>query len=103
MESVLIVDQPFGDGVRIVQIQHRAQGGLGQSVCRVSCDGHHKIVIRVARYPDDDFVVAIATDSANALPQATLRPVLDLNDAHAVAEWLVHNQDRFHYSAPEFL
>jgi molybdopterin-guanine dinucleotide biosynthesis protein B len=58
---------------------------------------------RPARYPDDDFVVAIATDSANALPQATLRPVLDLNDAHAVAEWLVHNQDRFHYSAPEFL
>lgn len=58
---------------------------------------------RPARYPDDDFVVAIATDSAQALPQATLRPVLDLNDAHAVAEWLVHNQDRFQYSAPEFL
>ena len=58
---------------------------------------------RPVRYPDDDFVVAIATDSASALPQATLRPVLDLNDAHAVAEWLIHNQDRFHYSAPEFL
>jgi len=58
---------------------------------------------RPARYPDDDFVVAIATDSADALPQATLRPVLDLNDPHAVAEWLIHNQDRFHYSAPEFL
>ncbi|MEN9328905.1 MAG: hypothetical protein RLZZ484_93 [Pseudomonadota bacterium] len=58
---------------------------------------------RPARYPEDDFVVAIATDSADALPQATLRPVLDLNDPHAVAEWLIHNQDRFHYSAPEFL
>jgi molybdopterin-guanine dinucleotide biosynthesis protein B len=58
---------------------------------------------RPARYPDDDFVVAIATDSADALPQTTLRPVLDLNDPHAVAEWLIHNQDRFHYSAPEFL
>ena len=58
---------------------------------------------RPVRYPDDDFVVAIATDSASALPQSTLRPVLDLNDAHAVAEWLIHNQDRFHYSAPEFL
>ncbi len=58
---------------------------------------------RPVRYPDDDFVVAIATDSASALPQTTLRPVLDLNDAHAVAEWLIHNQDRFHYSAPEFL
>ena len=58
---------------------------------------------RPARYPEDDFVVAIATDSAEALPQATLRPVLDLNDPHAVVEWLIHNQDRFHYSAPEFL
>ena len=50
------------------------------------------------RYPDDDFVVAIATDSPGQLPEATLRPVLDLNDADAVADFLVNNQDRFHYS-----
>src|SRR6478735_8945327 len=52
-----------------------------------------------ARYPDDDFTVAIATDSPDRLPEATLRPVLDLNDADAVAQWLVENQDRFEYRA----
>jgi len=50
------------------------------------------------RYMDDDFVVAIATDSPDQLPVATLRPVLDLNDAEAVANFLVNNQDRFDYS-----
>jgi molybdopterin-guanine dinucleotide biosynthesis protein B len=50
-----------------------------------------------ARYPDDDFVVAIATDSPAALPQPTLRPVLDLNDADAMAHWLVDNGHRFDY------
>jgi len=51
------------------------------------------------RYPDDDFVVAIATDSPAQLPEATLRPVLDLNVPDAVAQWLVDNQDRFVYNA----
>ncbi|MES2956388.1 MAG: molybdopterin-guanine dinucleotide biosynthesis protein B [Pseudomonadota bacterium] len=51
------------------------------------------------RYPDDDFVVAIATDSPAQLPQTTLRPVLDLNNAEAVAQWLIDNQDRFVYNA----
>ncbi|MCC2673897.1 MAG: molybdopterin guanine dinucleotide biosynthesis accessory protein MobB [Ramlibacter sp.] len=50
-----------------------------------------------ARYPDDDFVVAIATDSADRLPQETIRPVLDLNAPDALAEWLVGNGDRFEY------
>jgi molybdopterin-guanine dinucleotide biosynthesis protein B len=49
------------------------------------------------RYPDDDFVVAIATDSPGQLPQATLRPVLDLNNVNAVADWLLDNQERFVY------
>lgn len=53
------------------------------------------------RYPDDDFVVAIATDVPQQLPEATLRPVLDLNDPGAVAQWLVDNGDRFEYH-PEF-
>lgn len=51
------------------------------------------------RYPDDDFVVAIATDSAMQLPETTLRPVLDLNDPEAIAQWLIENQDRFVYNA----
>ena len=50
------------------------------------------------RYQDDDFVVAVATDTPGQLPQATLRPVLDLNDADAVADFLVNNQQRFRYS-----
>ena len=50
------------------------------------------------RYLEDHYVVAIATDSPGQLPAATLRPVLDLNDADAVADFLVNNQDRFEYS-----
>ena len=49
------------------------------------------------RYPDDDFIVAIATDSPDQLPQSTLRPVLDLNAPDALAQWLVDNGDRFEY------
>jgi molybdopterin-guanine dinucleotide biosynthesis protein B len=55
-----------------------------------------------ALYPDDDFIVAIATDSPEQLPQATLRPVLDLNDADAIAQWLTDNQDRFDYHPEMF-
>ena len=50
------------------------------------------------RYMDDDFIVAIATDSPADLPEATLRPVLDINDAEAVADYLVNDQERFVYS-----
>lgn len=50
-----------------------------------------------ARYADDDFIVAIATDSPAALPHATQRPVLDLNDVDAVVNWLTANQARFDY------
>ncbi|MEY4883279.1 MAG: hypothetical protein RIS34_1133 [Pseudomonadota bacterium] len=52
-----------------------------------------------ARYMDDDFIVAIATDSPTRLPHATGRPVLDLNSPDAVATWLLGNQDRFDYDA----
>src|SRR5688500_9349051 len=55
-----------------------------------------------ARYPDDDFIVAIATDSADRLPQSTLRPVLDLNDPDAIAQWLVENGDRFDYDPERY-
>lgn len=50
-----------------------------------------------ALYPEDPFIVAVATDSPEQLPQGTLRPVLDLNDPDAVAQWLIDNQDRFDY------
>jgi molybdopterin-guanine dinucleotide biosynthesis adapter protein len=55
-----------------------------------------------ARYPDDDFIVAIATDGVAALPEATLRPVLDLNQPDAVAQWLVDNGDRFDYDPERY-
>ncbi len=48
-------------------------------------------------YPEDDFVAAIATESPARLPQPTLRPVLELNDADTVAQWLIDNQERFDY------
>ena len=50
-----------------------------------------------ALYPEDPFIVAVATDSPAQLPQGTLRPVLDLSDPDGVARWLVDNQDRFDY------
>ena len=50
------------------------------------------------RYMDDDFVVAIATDAPELLPHETLRPVLNLNDAVAVADYLIHAQERFVYT-----
>jgi molybdopterin-guanine dinucleotide biosynthesis protein B len=50
-----------------------------------------------ARYPDDDFIVAIATDAPGELPVPTLRPVLDLGDADSVARWLADNGHRFEY------
>jgi molybdopterin-guanine dinucleotide biosynthesis protein B len=52
------------------------------------------------RYPTDDFVVAIATDSADQLPEPTLRPVLNLNDVDQVADWLLSQAARFDYQAP---
>ena len=55
-----------------------------------------------ARYPDDDFVVAIATDSPERLPQETLRPVLDLNAPDAIAQWLVDHGDRFDYDPEHY-
>ncbi|MBT9508541.1 molybdopterin-guanine dinucleotide biosynthesis protein B [Rhodoferax sp.] len=55
------------------------------------------------RYMDDDFIVAIATDSADALPQGTQRPVLDLNDPDAVVSWLTTNQARFEYQLENFV
>jgi molybdopterin-guanine dinucleotide biosynthesis protein B len=55
-----------------------------------------------ARYPHDEFIVAIATDAPDQLPEPTLRPVLDLNDPDALAQWLVENGDRFEYDPERY-
>ncbi len=52
---------------------------------------------RPVRYPEDDFVVAIATDTPEQLPTPTQLPVLDLNDPELVAQWLLAQADRFEY------
>jgi molybdopterin-guanine dinucleotide biosynthesis protein B len=46
-------------------------------------------------YPDDPFVLAVAC--AGEPPVATLRSVLPLDDAAAVADWLVAHGERMHY------
>jgi len=50
-----------------------------------------------ARYPDDDFITAIATDSPGLLPTPTQLQVLDLNDPDAVADWLLSQGPCFDY------
>ena len=50
-----------------------------------------------ARYVNDDFIVAIATDSPKKLPQATQLEVLDLNNPDSVVTWLTAHGDRFDY------
>jgi len=52
-----------------------------------------------ARYPDDAFTVAIATDDAARLPVPPGRPVLDLNQPAVVAQWLLDQGERFAYAA----
>lgn len=51
-----------------------------------------------ARYPHDPFIAAVATDSPDRLPEATARPVLDVNDPDTLADWLLQNAERFDYN-----
>ena len=53
-----------------------------------------------AQYPNDPFVVAICTDSADQLPQPTGLPVLDLNDANALTNFLQGSASRYDYQPP---
>ncbi|MCE9660924.1 MAG: formate dehydrogenase accessory sulfurtransferase FdhD [Burkholderiales bacterium] len=53
-----------------------------------------------ARYLEDPHVVAVATDDPRRLPAPTALPVLDLNDAAAVAAFLLADPDRYVYLAP---
>jgi molybdopterin-guanine dinucleotide biosynthesis adapter protein len=58
-------------------------------------------VAKPVQYPDDPFIVAIATDHAHQLPVATGLPVLDLNDPDAVAGFLMASSSSYEYTAPE--
>jgi len=53
-----------------------------------------------ANYPTDPFIVAIATDSPERLPEPTARPVLDLNDPAAAAAFLLADASRYDYQPP---
>lgn len=55
-----------------------------------------------ARYMDDDFITAIATDSPDQLPAPTGLQVLDLNDPNAVVAWLLSQGERFDYDAENY-
>ncbi len=55
-----------------------------------------------ALYQDDDFIVAIATDTPEDFEGKTLRPILDVNNADSVAQWLVDNGERFEYVASRY-
>ena len=50
-------------------------------------------------YAQDDWIVAIATDSPAQLPSPARRPVFDLNDASAVADYLLAQQACFAHDA----
>lgn len=52
---------------------------------------------RPARYAEDEFIVAIATDTPEHLPAPTALPVFDLNDVDGIGTWLLQNASRFEY------
>ena len=49
VEAVAIVDQPLRHRIRVVQVQHRPQGRLGQRSRRVGGDGDDEVVVGIAR------------------------------------------------------
>jgi molybdopterin-guanine dinucleotide biosynthesis protein B len=50
-----------------------------------------------AQYPNDPFVIAIATDSPDALPVPTGLPLFDLDDVDAIARFVVEQSTRCRY------
>lgn len=50
-------------------------------------------------YPDDPFVVALATDDPAALPVATQRPVFAMAEPALLASYLMDTGERFDYRA----
>src|SRR3989344_3819289 len=55
-------------------------------------------VAKPVRYPEDDFVVAVATDAPQGLPVPTQLPLLDLNSPAQVVDWLLQYEHRFEYN-----
>jgi molybdopterin-guanine dinucleotide biosynthesis protein B len=53
-----------------------------------------------ALYPNDPFIIAIATDSAAALPEPTGRPVFHLDDVDAIAGFILAQATRCRYDGP---
>jgi molybdopterin-guanine dinucleotide biosynthesis adapter protein len=51
-------------------------------------------------YPDDPFIVAVATDAPHNLPAPTTLPVFDLNDVQALADFLMSDPSRYEYASP---
>ncbi len=51
------------------------------------------------RYPEDPFIVAVATDQPSELPAPTQLPIFDLNDAQALADFLLANPTRYEYQS----
>lgn len=54
---------------------------------------------QVPQYPDDPFVVALATDTPAKLPQASALPVFEMAAPQALACWLMDTGPRFDYTA----
>ncbi|WP_353235141.1 molybdopterin-guanine dinucleotide biosynthesis protein B [Diaphorobacter ruginosibacter] len=55
---------------------------------------------RALRYPDDDAILAIATDDAACLPPGCTLEVLDLNQPARIADWMMANAARLEYTPP---
>ena len=55
---------------------------------------------RPVLYPEDPFVCALAADLPDQLPEPTLRPVFDRNDAAGLMQWLMAQSERFVYEEP---
>jgi molybdopterin-guanine dinucleotide biosynthesis adapter protein len=53
------------------------------------------------RYHEDLNVVAVCTDTVDSLPEPTDLPVLRLDDAQGVADFLLASGERFEYLAPK--
>jgi len=53
-----------------------------------------------AQYPDDPYVIAIATDSRDSLPAPTGLPLFELDDAEAIAGFIAANAARCAWAAP---
>ena len=58
-------------------------------------------VAKPVQYPDDPFIVAIATDRVELLPVPTGLPILDLNAPDTIASFLMASSSRHEYTPPE--